>query len=212
MADGSESGAGPGRSPAAGGEDQAEPLDGSILMTRLALGDEVALAALVRARASQLNALAYSYTRSHADAEEIVSAAFLALWQAAPNWPAGSTTVLPWLRKVTINRCVDYARSGRLLRLFDRAVDPDDVAGEQLDQTSELAARQELMRTQQDIARLPARQRGAILLAAQADYSAAQIADALGISEGAAQQLLVRARRTLREKRRARASTDGKGR
>ena len=49
-----------------------------------------------------------------------------------------------------------------------------------------------------DIRTLPARQRAAILLASDGEKSNIEIADALGVSLGAAEQLLVRARRTLR--------------
>jgi RNA polymerase sigma-70 factor (ECF subfamily) len=45
---------------------------------------------------------------------------------------------------------------------------------------------------------LPEKQRLALLLAVQAERSNAEIASVLGVSEGAAEQLLVRARRTLR--------------
>jgi RNA polymerase sigma-70 factor (ECF subfamily) len=45
---------------------------------------------------------------------------------------------------------------------------------------------------------LPARQRAAILLAANGERSNAEISAALGLSVGAVEQLLVRARRTLR--------------
>jgi RNA polymerase sigma-70 factor (ECF subfamily) len=45
---------------------------------------------------------------------------------------------------------------------------------------------------------LPERQRLALLLAVQGGRSNAEIASILGTSEGAAEQLLVRARRTLR--------------
>jgi RNA polymerase sigma-70 factor (ECF subfamily) len=48
------------------------------------------------------------------------------------------------------------------------------------------------------IQELPARQRLAILLSAEGERSNAEIAEAMGLSVGAVEQLLVRARRTLR--------------
>jgi RNA polymerase sigma-70 factor (ECF subfamily) len=47
---------------------------------------------------------------------------------------------------------------------------------------------------------LPEKQRLALLLSVQAERSNAEIASVLGVSEGAAEQLLVRARKTLRAK------------
>ena len=49
------------------------------------------------------------------------------------------------------------------------------------------------------IAELPDRQRMAIILSAQQDKSNAEIAEILGSSEGAVEQLIVRARKKLRD-------------
>ncbi len=49
---------------------------------------------------------------------------------------------------------------------------------------------------------LPEKQRLALLLSVQGERSNAEIGSILGVSEGAAEQLLVRARRTLRAKMR----------
>ena len=75
---------------------------------------------------------------------------------------------------------------------------------------TETAMRGELAAVTEDIRNLPARQRAAILLAADGERSNMEIAATLGISEGAAEQLLVRARRTLRT-RLAERDTRGNG-
>ncbi len=61
-----------------------------------------------------------------------------------------------------------------------------------------LSGRNRLAAVARAIRSLPERQRLALLLAVQGGRSNAEIAAILGISQGAAEQLLVRARRTLR--------------
>jgi RNA polymerase sigma factor (sigma-70 family) len=80
---------------------------------------------------------------------------------------------------------------------FGKAADPIDDAP---DAYAALAGREHLEEMRHMIRMLPDKQRLALLLAVQGERSNAEIGSILGISEGAAEQLLVRARRTLREK------------
>jgi RNA polymerase sigma-70 factor (ECF subfamily) len=82
----------------------------------------------------------------------------------------------------------------RFFGLEDAAeiTDPDAAADERL------AAASELQAVVRDIRALPARQRAAILFAADGERANAEIAEIMGLSIGAVEQLLVRARRTLR--------------
>jgi RNA polymerase sigma-70 factor (ECF subfamily) len=68
----------------------------------------------------------------------------------------------------------------------------------------------ELAAVARDLLSLPARQREAVLLCADGATTNAEIAAAMGLSVGAVEQLLVRARRTLRLRLAAR-DNDSKG-
>ncbi|WP_343227700.1 RNA polymerase sigma factor [Rhizobium laguerreae] len=61
-----------------------------------------------------------------------------------------------------------------------------------------IGARQELAIVRAGLNKLPERQRMALLLRAVADLDVPSIAEAMGTSAGSVEQLLVRARRTLR--------------
>jgi RNA polymerase sigma-70 factor (ECF subfamily) len=63
-----------------------------------------------------------------------------------------------------------------------------------------LAARQDLAQVRRAVADLPDRQRQALLLKAMAGMDTAEIAGAMGTGPGAVEQLLVRARASLRAK------------
>jgi RNA polymerase sigma-70 factor, ECF subfamily len=71
---------------------------------------------------------------------------------------------------------------------------PDDAASA----TQSLAAKQRLAQVRASIATLPARQRMAILLTAVSEMEVAAVAAVMKTSTGAVEQLLVRARRSLR--------------
>jgi RNA polymerase sigma-70 factor, ECF subfamily len=177
--------------------------DDDTLMARAAAGDRRAFSLLVIRHSERVRAVALRFTGNAADADDVAQAAFLAAWRELPNWKSGRAKFGTWLYRVAVNRCIDLSRRRRV-----RAWLSLDAVGEPADQTvraDELAAQQsELAAVRRDILALPERQRAALLLAVQAEKSTAEIGDALGVGAGAAEQLLVRARRTLREHARER--------
>ncbi len=110
---------------------------------------------------------------------------------------AGAAQFSTWLYRVVVNRCLDQARRQRLRRFlpFGAIEDPPDESPSAFDTAS---GRDRLAKVREMIRGLPEKQRLALLLSVQGEQSNAEIASILGISEGAAEQLLVRARRTLR--------------
>ena len=94
----------------------------------------------------------------------------------------------PWLYKVALNRCNDYRRGmARAARLFHRLVETshDEAAADDSVPQSEFMS---------ILAGLPARQRTAAALYYSADFSIAEIAAVMGISEGSVNTHLHRAR------------------
>ncbi|MCW5771601.1 MAG: sigma-70 family RNA polymerase sigma factor [Rhodospirillaceae bacterium] len=178
--------------------------DDDALMSRAAAGDRRAFSMLVGRHGDRVRAIALRFTGSRADADDIAQAVFVSLWQAVPRWRPGAAQLSTWLYRVTVNRCIDASRRRRVRRWFGLDAVDDELMAE--DVTADVAAEQasELAAVRQDILALPPRQRAAILLAADGERGTAEIGAALGVSEGAAEQLLVRARRSLRERMRSR--------
>jgi len=115
-----------------------------------------------------------------------------------PNsWQPGKAAFTTWLYRVVANRCLDQARRQRVRRWlpFEDVADPVDETPSALDALSD---RDRLAEVRKMILTLPEKPRLALLLAVQGEQSNAEIASILGVSEGAAEQLLVRARRRLR--------------
>ena len=103
-----------------------------------------------------------------------------------------------WLYRIAVNPCADRNRR----TTFRRFVGLEDVTETLPDDTPDAArtrdARRTLSTLRQVLQTLPTRQRQARLLRVIAAMGTANIAAALNTSTGATEQLLVRARATLR--------------
>jgi RNA polymerase sigma-70 factor (ECF subfamily) len=167
------------------------------LATMTAAGDQRAFREIVRRHGGRMRALALRFAGGRAEADDIVQDAFLSFWRTASRWKPGGPPLSAYLTRIAVNRAIDGDRRRRVRHFFgieeaSDTADPEPAADERLENRRALEA------VARDIAALPARQRAAILLAAEGERSNAEIAAALNLSEGAVEQLLVRARRTLR--------------
>src|SRR5258708_1607566 len=126
-------------------------------------------------------------------AEDVLQHSLLQAWLALSR---GSEVreLKPWLYRLVHNAAVNAvrARSERHEQLTDVMAARAAVAGPDLDQR--IAVRQTLS----DVADLPQMQREAILLSAVGGQSHEQVAEVLGVTDGAVRGLLYRARATLR--------------
>ena len=154
---------------------------------------EAALRELMDAHAPRLHAVATRMLGDAGQAEDIVQETFLKAWRKAGDWEPGRARFSTWLHRVTINACLDVVRRPRPVTgvtLPERA-DPSPGAEDALAQAERRAALREAMD------RLPVRQRAALALSLEGP-SQSEAASALGITEGAYESLLVRARRAMR--------------
>jgi RNA polymerase sigma-70 factor (ECF subfamily) len=165
------------------------------LMAQIARGDEAAFRLLTHRYSSRAVALARRVTGNIADAEEVAQEALLRVWINAPRWrPVASFRT--WFYRVVLNLCLNRKRRAPFAALEDAGdpADPGPDPAAQLDeqQTGRLVA--------EAIAELPERQRLAIVLTYNEGLSNAEVAAVLGTSVSGIETLLVRARRSLREK------------
>jgi RNA polymerase sigma-70 factor, ECF subfamily len=160
-------------------------------------GDERAFNRLVAQHAPRVHAVARRYLGSDADAEDVAQEVFWRVWRSAGKWRPGEAAFPTFLFRVTVNLCIDKARRRRRNVQVDAA---DEIADTGVDAETGLADRQVLAAMREAIAALPERQRIAIILSVQQQLASREVAVAMKISEGAVEQLLVRARRSLREK------------
>jgi RNA polymerase sigma-70 factor (ECF subfamily) len=190
-----------GRIEATGGRNSLDTHAGrtdEALVADIAAGNQRAFAEIVRRHGGRLKALALRFSGGAAEADDIVQETFWSLWRNASRWQPGGPPFAAYLTRMAINRAIDGERKRKTRRFFglqaveDTAADPEPSADDRLGHSGELTA------VTRDIHALPTRQRAAILLAADGERSNAEIAEAMRLSVGAVEQLLVRARRTLR--------------
>ena len=166
-------------------------------MAALATGDRQAMAILIRRHGPGLRRFLAGVLTAPHEAEDMAQETFLRVWSAATRYDPSIASPATWVYRIALRLAIDRNRRTGFRRFLglDAAPEPmDDQPG--ADRT--LSARQALARTHQALATLPDRQRRALLLRAAAGLSNTEIAATLGISSGAVEQLLVRARSALR--------------
>ncbi|MEL6479053.1 MAG: sigma-70 family RNA polymerase sigma factor [Pseudomonadota bacterium] len=167
-------------------------------MAAIARGERQALALLIARHGRGLTLMATRYLGGEEEAEEVVQDVFLRVWRNASRYDPARAKVSTWLYRIAVNLCIDRQRK----RAFRRFVGLEDAAQEIPDPepgaARRIAGQQRLDQVRAAMDRLPQRQRMALLLSAVAGLDTASVAEAMGSSRGAVEQLLVRARRTLR--------------
>jgi RNA polymerase sigma-70 factor (ECF subfamily) len=168
------------------------------LLAQIAKGHRGAFTSLMRRHGKRVRGLALAFSGREADADDVTQDVFIMLWQRPQAWRPGGAAFSTWLYRVVANRCLDLGRRQRRWSWlpFSQIADPADEAPSALEA---VVGNERLHTVRNMIGTLPEKQRLALLLAVQGERSNAEIATILGVSEGAAEQLLVRARRKLRE-------------
>jgi RNA polymerase sigma-70 factor, ECF subfamily len=164
------------------------------LIRRVGAGDHTAFHALVERYRSPLYAFILRMVGRPQVAEEIVQEAFVRAFRAAPRYRPDAP-VSTWLFQIAHRLSMNEAAKAHHFH---------EVAGEAPDRPSEAPGpleeveRRQLSRTiEEALGQLPPEQRAAVLLARFEDMSYREIGLVLGVSDGAVDGLLQRARRSL---------------
>ena len=158
------------------------------LVARMARGDEQALAALYDRFGNLAYSLAFHILGNGADAEEIVTDAFVQAWSSAASFDPARASVPAWLSMITRTRALDRLRSSkRRSQLLEEAVQstpeaegsalPIASVGPEPDQHAEQSDLR--TRVREALATLPDNQRKVLELAFFGGMSHSEIAAAL---------------------------------
>lgn len=169
------------------------------LLARIAAGEQAALTRLVERHGRGLRLFASRYLGNAADAEDVAQDVFVSVWKHAGRYDPGKGRATTWLYRIAANRCIDLRR-WRGLRIFIGLDEAPEQPAPEPQADIGLGARQELAMVRDGLSRLPERQRMALLLRAAGDLDVPAIAAVMGTSAGSVEQLLVRARRSLRDR------------
>jgi RNA polymerase sigma-70 factor (ECF subfamily) len=162
------------------------------LMKAVAAGDDIAFAKLHARLYPKLVRLATSVTGDRESARDIVQEVFLKLWRQAGAWEPRAT-VDTWMWKVTLRECLGVRR--RLGRaLFDvRSAAPRDPHASAVD-------REAHARLRRLIGDLSPRDRALVTLHLDEQREPREIAELLGMSDGACRTALSRALARVKER------------
>ncbi|MBL0922956.1 MAG: sigma-70 family RNA polymerase sigma factor [Sphingomonadaceae bacterium] len=165
------------------------------LVARIAARDHAAMRLAADRHAAMVWRVAYRMLGERAEAEDVAQESLLKLWNHADRWKAGGSGIAPWLKKVTVNQCLDRLRRKRFTS--------DEEVPEREDE-SPLADRQmettEVGQAVKDcIEALPDRQRAAVILTYYEEQPNQGAAESLEMQLKAFESLLFRARASLKD-------------
>src|SRR3954452_1853663 len=126
-------------------------------------------------------------------AEDVVQATFINAWSSLRTGTE-VRDLRPWLYRIAHNAAINA------LKKVGEGMEevPESIGGLATEPAAELERRDEMQRALTSIAALPSRQRAALLAVAVDGRAHADVAQELGLTDGAVRQLVHRARMTLR--------------
>jgi len=169
------------------------------LMLRLRAGDEAALRPLLERNAPIVLNLAFRYFSDRARAEDVVQETFLRVYRARERYEP-TAPFRSYMLRIAANICISHKRKRRAGSLElgdDDRIDPADERA--ATPGAGLEATEMQTRVRDAVARLPERQRIAILLNKFEGLGYQEVADHLGLSVPATKSLLHRARMALKD-------------
>lgn len=173
------------------------PIPDEDLMDAVREGDARAFAALLERHMEAVRAIGWRMLGSADAADDLAQDVFLRIWKRPEGYDRAKGRFAAWLRRVAANACIDRLRKnhpGQLDGKMGEALADPAPGPEQRAIESQRAAR-----VRAAIARLPERQRQAIVLAHDLGHTNIEIAQIMETSVEAVESLLGRARRKLKE-------------
>lgn len=162
------------------------------LAALVAAGSDDAFAALYRRHHQSIYRYCLSLLRQQADARDALQSSMLAALSSLRASPIEGA-FKPWLFRIAHNESISIIR--------DRAREAPTEDPSPAALTDDRETREELRTLVSDLAALPDRQRGAIVMRELSGLSYTEIATALGTSEAGGKQLVYEARSALQELR-----------
>ena len=169
----------------------------AMLVGAVARGDAAAFRQLTDRYVVAVHRLAARMLGDSNEADEVAQDTFLKLWTRADRWSAENrqSTVLPWLRSLTMNACIDRLRRRR----FHSAEEVPERADEGRSAFEEINQRRLATLVTGALRSLPDRQRAAIVLTYYEELPNADAAAAMDLNLKAFESLLLRARQAMKK-------------
>jgi RNA polymerase sigma-70 factor (ECF subfamily) len=160
-------------------------------LQQAAQGDHQAFGDLVRQHQTMVFSIAFHFLRNRAQAEDVAQDVFLELYQRLDQIQSSAHLTF-WLRRVTINRCIDQSRRKKPEMALDDVAEPRAVSAD-----GDLLLSRQLQRS---VANLPERRRAIIILRYQEGLDLAEISKVLEMPLNTVKSTLQRSLLELRKK------------
>ena len=158
---------------------QHQPQEDGDLLDRFHLGDPSAFDELVERYHLPVYHLAYRMTQNRADAEDIAQEVFVRAYRSLKGFRRASS-LKTWLFKIVINLSIDHQRRGGLDALPKRAgMDPTPPSAQDHEALAFLEQKEREVELQEAIAKLPEKQRAALILRIFHDLPFKKIAEVM---------------------------------
>jgi len=182
-----------------------------MLMRRIRNGNHKAFTELVSIHTDRFFALAFQTLQHQSDAEDVVQAVFIKLWQNPHAWKSSKAVFTTWFYRVILNACYDHQRKYKRvvptdIPIIESIMPPSDDEQQLLEQKQEIYNKQ--ARLEIAIANLPSSQRDALNLIVYSELPQKQAAQIMGISLKAIESLLVRAKKSLKSSVNTKTTTE----
>lgn len=172
------------------------------LLARAQQGDQDAFQQIVERHQDRLIGLCYRILNDREEALDAAQEVFIKTYRKAGSLEQRGE-LFTWMYRVATNHCLNRLRRRKIVRFVPLIPEGSDESAvtEPVDGASRpdesLASRQTWRSTQRSIAALPVNQRAVLILTKFEGLSYREVAETLGISEGAVESRLFRAMRNL---------------
>ena len=170
--------------------------DEATLVVRAQAGDIGAFGALAEQHGRRVHRLAYRFCWDRDDADDIAQETFVRAFEYVRSFRQGSDFA-PWLYRIAVNVCLAHRKRQQ------RAQGAASILATETDGAGRAGLAQRIVvssRVQEEIRRLPGRQRAAVVLFELEGLSVNETACAMGCAAGTVKRHLHRARDTLRRR------------
>lgn len=161
-------------------------------------GNQRAFSSLMQKHAPAQLSIAWRILGTRSDAEEAVQDGFASFWLTINRFDA-KRALKPWITRIVVNKCRDMQRKAKLRAIFSLGANEsiDDYPAH--NDSENIEHKQEIALVNAIIASLPQKDKEVWLLVIGEDFSHAQTAQALKMSEKAVEMRLYRIRKKIKQ-------------
>jgi len=166
-------------------------------------GDSNAFKPLVERYQQLVFRTAMGFLHQQEEAEDLTQDIFIRAWQSIDNY-SGDAAFSTWLYKITVNQCLNHLRRKKRQEFFSFAEDLFDQlinkVSEEINPDAQVEENERDQQIKAAIDSLSEKQRTAFVLSRYEELPQKEIAHIMNTSEGAVEQHLQRARKSLQKK------------